>query len=155
MASLNPVSKANTSFSLDLFKKLSDKDKTANVFYSPFSISSALAMVMLGARGNTASQMNEVSRTALFFFLVSCWLTFQFPNTFPSPMKMMHLLVLRVKASRCRVKSEPSGSIHSLSFFYNVSTALVIAGTRSILQNRGSNKKLLTLTYSVHVISYV
>ncbi|XP_024135884.1 leukocyte elastase inhibitor isoform X1 [Oryzias melastigma] len=60
MASLNPVSKANTSFSLDLFKKLSDKDKTANVFYSPFSISSALAMVMLGARGNTASQMNEV-----------------------------------------------------------------------------------------------
>ncbi|XP_024135885.1 leukocyte elastase inhibitor isoform X2 [Oryzias melastigma] len=59
MASLNPVSKANTSFSLDLFKKLSDKDKTANVFYSPFSISSALAMVMLGARGNTASQMNE------------------------------------------------------------------------------------------------
>ncbi|XP_047193882.1 leukocyte elastase inhibitor [Hippoglossus stenolepis] len=50
MASSAPLSKANTSFCLDLFKKLSDKDKAANVFYSPFSISSALAMVMLGAR---------------------------------------------------------------------------------------------------------
>ncbi|XP_023806205.1 leukocyte elastase inhibitor-like isoform X3 [Oryzias latipes] len=60
MASLNTVSSANTNFSLDLFKQLSNKDKTANVFYSPFSISSALAMVMLGARGTTASQMTEV-----------------------------------------------------------------------------------------------
>ncbi|XP_075968681.1 leukocyte elastase inhibitor-like isoform X2 [Anarhichas minor] len=54
------TSKANTTFSLALFKKLSDDDKTANIFYSPFSISSALAMVMLGARGNTATQMSEV-----------------------------------------------------------------------------------------------
>uniref|UniRef100_A0A674PBG8 Serpin B6 n=1 Tax=Takifugu rubripes TaxID=31033 RepID=A0A674PBG8_TAKRU len=45
---------ANTSFSLALFRKLSDHDTTANIFYSPFSISSALAMVLLGARGNTA-----------------------------------------------------------------------------------------------------
>ncbi|XP_075968614.1 leukocyte elastase inhibitor-like isoform X2 [Anarhichas minor] len=56
------TSKANTTFSLALFKKLSDDDKTANIFYSPFSISSALAMVMLGARGNTATQMSEVLR---------------------------------------------------------------------------------------------
>ncbi|XP_078794534.1 leukocyte elastase inhibitor-like isoform X2 [Oryzias latipes] len=60
MASLNTVSSANTKFSLDLFKQLSNEDKMANVFYSPFSISSALAMVMLGARGTTASQMTEV-----------------------------------------------------------------------------------------------
>uniref|UniRef100_A0A3P8W769 Serpin B6 n=1 Tax=Cynoglossus semilaevis TaxID=244447 RepID=A0A3P8W769_CYNSE len=51
---------ANTSFCLDLFKQLSDNDKTANVFFSPFSISSALAMVMLGAAGNTHTQMSEV-----------------------------------------------------------------------------------------------
>uniref|UniRef100_A0A3B4G0E1 Serpin B6 n=1 Tax=Pundamilia nyererei TaxID=303518 RepID=A0A3B4G0E1_9CICH len=31
--------------------------------FSPFSISSALAMVMLGARGNTATQMSEVQYT--------------------------------------------------------------------------------------------
>uniref|UniRef100_A0A3Q3H1K8 Serpin B6 n=1 Tax=Labrus bergylta TaxID=56723 RepID=A0A3Q3H1K8_9LABR len=51
---------ANSTFSLDLFKKLSDDDKTANIFYSPLSISSALAMVMLGARANTAAQMSEL-----------------------------------------------------------------------------------------------
>ncbi|XP_061569374.1 leukocyte elastase inhibitor-like isoform X1 [Cololabis saira] len=60
MATATPLSKANTSFSLDLLKTLGDNDKTANIFYSPFSISSALAMVMLGARGNTAAQMSEV-----------------------------------------------------------------------------------------------
>ena len=60
MASPTPLSKANTTFALALLKKLSDNDKTANVFYSPFSISSALAMVMMGARGNTATQMSEV-----------------------------------------------------------------------------------------------
>ncbi|KAI4806701.1 hypothetical protein KUCAC02_017514 [Chaenocephalus aceratus] len=53
------ISKANTTFALDLFKKLSDADKTANIFYSPFSISSALAMVMLGTGGNTSTQMSE------------------------------------------------------------------------------------------------
>uniref|UniRef100_G3NAY4 Serpin B6 n=1 Tax=Gasterosteus aculeatus TaxID=69293 RepID=G3NAY4_GASAC len=55
-----PLSKANTTFSLALLKKFGDKDKTANVFYSPFSISSALAMVMLGAKGNTATQIVRV-----------------------------------------------------------------------------------------------
>ena len=60
MASPNPLSEANAKFCLALFKKLSDEDTKANVFYSPFSISSALAMVMLGARGNTARQMSEV-----------------------------------------------------------------------------------------------
>uniref|UniRef100_A0A3Q3H2M7 Serpin B6 n=1 Tax=Labrus bergylta TaxID=56723 RepID=A0A3Q3H2M7_9LABR len=62
MASTSPpfsLAKANSTFSLDLFKKLSDDDKTANIFYSPLSISSALAMVMLGARANTAAQMSE------------------------------------------------------------------------------------------------
>ncbi|KAI9519557.1 hypothetical protein NQZ68_027738 [Dissostichus eleginoides] len=56
----SPISKANTTFALDLFKKLSDADKTANIFYAPISISSALAMVMLGTGGNTSTQMSEV-----------------------------------------------------------------------------------------------
>ncbi|KAK2858637.1 hypothetical protein Q5P01_003257 [Channa striata] len=63
MASSTPLSKANTSFSLALFKKLDQHDKTANIFYSPFSISSALAMVMLGSRGDTATQMSECLKT--------------------------------------------------------------------------------------------
>ncbi|XP_039979361.1 leukocyte elastase inhibitor-like, partial [Xiphias gladius] len=62
-SSSTPMSKANTTFSLALLKTLGDNDKTANIFYSPFSISSALAMVMLGARGNTAAQMSECLKT--------------------------------------------------------------------------------------------
>uniref|UniRef100_A0A3P8W039 Leukocyte elastase inhibitor n=1 Tax=Cynoglossus semilaevis TaxID=244447 RepID=A0A3P8W039_CYNSE len=65
MASTVPVTKANTNFSLDLLKQLSDNDKTANVFFSSFSISSALAMVMLGARGNTHTQMSEVQHDSV------------------------------------------------------------------------------------------
>ncbi|XP_042366166.1 serpin peptidase inhibitor, clade B (ovalbumin), member 1, like 3 isoform X2 [Plectropomus leopardus] len=63
MASATPLSKANTSFSLALLKKLSDDDNTKNIFFSPFSISSALAMVIMGARGNTAAQMSECLKT--------------------------------------------------------------------------------------------
>uniref|UniRef100_A0A3Q3CNT7 Serpin B6-like n=1 Tax=Haplochromis burtoni TaxID=8153 RepID=A0A3Q3CNT7_HAPBU len=59
MASATPLSKANSAFSLTLLKELSNNDKTGNIFFSPFSISSALAMVMLGAKGNTATQMSE------------------------------------------------------------------------------------------------
>ncbi|XP_073344147.1 leukocyte elastase inhibitor-like [Pagrus major] len=58
-ASPTPLSEANTKFFLALFKQLSEEDKTRNIFFSPFSISSALAMVMLGASGNTATQMSE------------------------------------------------------------------------------------------------
>ncbi|KAK7158326.1 hypothetical protein R3I93_009516 [Phoxinus phoxinus] len=54
------LSAANTQFSLDLFKKISGGSVSGNVFYSPVSISSALAMVSLGARGNTAAQMIKV-----------------------------------------------------------------------------------------------
>ncbi|KAJ8376546.1 hypothetical protein SKAU_G00071260 [Synaphobranchus kaupii] len=54
-----PLIAANTKFSLDLFKKISESKKTDSVFYSPLSISSALAMVYMGARGNTATQMSE------------------------------------------------------------------------------------------------
>ncbi|XP_030625612.1 leukocyte elastase inhibitor [Chanos chanos] len=52
---------SNTTFSFNLFKKIRENNKTGNVFYSPLSISSALAMVYLGAEGNTAAQMSEVS----------------------------------------------------------------------------------------------
>ncbi|XP_056330714.1 leukocyte elastase inhibitor-like [Danio aesculapii] len=54
------LSAANTQFSLNLFKKISGGNASGNVFYSPVSISSALAMVSLGAKGNTADQMFKV-----------------------------------------------------------------------------------------------
>ncbi|XP_077077736.1 leukocyte elastase inhibitor-like isoform X2 [Siphateles boraxobius] len=54
---MESLTAANTQFSLDLFKKISKGNASGNVFFSPVSISSALAMVSLGARGNTAAQM--------------------------------------------------------------------------------------------------
>ena len=45
----------NTKFALNLFEKL--KSEKGNLFFSPYSISTALAMTYAGARGKTASQM--------------------------------------------------------------------------------------------------
>ncbi|XP_053570628.1 leukocyte elastase inhibitor isoform X1 [Bombina bombina] len=57
---MDSLTAANGTFAIDLFKKLNEKDNTSNVFFSPMSISSALAMVFLGAKGNTAAQMSKV-----------------------------------------------------------------------------------------------
>uniref|UniRef100_A0A8C6CTE3 Serpin domain-containing protein n=1 Tax=Moschus moschiferus TaxID=68415 RepID=A0A8C6CTE3_MOSMO len=53
---MDALSEANGTFALTLLKKLGE-DNSNNVFISPLSISSALAMVLVGARGNTAAQM--------------------------------------------------------------------------------------------------
>ncbi|CAM4510248.1 unnamed protein product [Lepidochelys olivacea] len=57
---MDNLSKANTTFALNLFKKLSENTNTQNLFFSPLSISSALSMVFLGAKGTTAAQMAKV-----------------------------------------------------------------------------------------------
>ncbi|XP_012872143.1 PREDICTED: serpin B9 [Dipodomys ordii] len=56
---MNPVSEANGTFAFHLLKILCQDNPSNNVFYSPVSISSALAMVLLGAKGNTAVQMAQ------------------------------------------------------------------------------------------------
>ncbi|XP_012966033.2 serpin B6-like [Mesocricetus auratus] len=53
---MDPLLEANGTFALKLLKILGE-DSSKNVFFSPMSISSALAMVFMGAKGNTASQM--------------------------------------------------------------------------------------------------
>ena len=53
------LSKCNTSFGLDLFKKLASSNKEGNVFFSPYSISSALAMTSLGAKNETLNQLRK------------------------------------------------------------------------------------------------
>lgn len=47
----------NTAFAFDLFQAL--KSENGNIFYSPHSISLALAMTYAGARGETATQMAD------------------------------------------------------------------------------------------------
>uniref|UniRef100_A0A452ISD5 Serpin B6 n=1 Tax=Gopherus agassizii TaxID=38772 RepID=A0A452ISD5_9SAUR len=63
---MDNLSKSTTTFALNLFKKLSENAKTQNLFFSPLSISSALSMVFLGAKGNTAAQMGKVLYSCLF-----------------------------------------------------------------------------------------
>jgi len=55
--------KGNTAFALELYGKL--REQEGNLFFSPFSISTALAMTYAGARGNTATQMAEVMHFGL------------------------------------------------------------------------------------------
>ncbi|KAB0336989.1 hypothetical protein FD755_025783 [Muntiacus reevesi] len=55
---MDALSEANGTVALTLLKKLGE-DNSKNVFISPLSISSALAMVLMGARGNTAAQMSQ------------------------------------------------------------------------------------------------
>uniref|UniRef100_A0A668ULW0 Serpin domain-containing protein n=1 Tax=Oreochromis aureus TaxID=47969 RepID=A0A668ULW0_OREAU len=58
---MSAVSSSNTAFALELFRTLSQTNPAGNIFVSPLSISSALAMVYLGAKGDTAAQMAQVS----------------------------------------------------------------------------------------------
>ncbi|KFP32683.1 Serpin B6 [Colius striatus] len=51
---------ANTTFALDLLGKLCEKKSGQNLFFSPFSISSALSMVLLGSKGSTEAQIAKV-----------------------------------------------------------------------------------------------
>nr|XP_009934770.1 PREDICTED: heterochromatin-associated protein MENT-like isoform X1 [Opisthocomus hoazin] len=58
---MESLSVSTNSFTLDLYKKLNETSKGQNIFFSPWSIATALAMVYLGAKGDTAAQMAEVS----------------------------------------------------------------------------------------------
>ncbi|XP_036744634.2 leukocyte elastase inhibitor [Manis pentadactyla] len=56
---MEQLSTAITHFALDLFRVLNENNPTGNIFISPLNISSALAMIFLGTRGNTAEQMSK------------------------------------------------------------------------------------------------
>lgn len=51
---------ANTQFGANLFKKISEEDSDKNVFFSPFSISMALSMTLLGADTTTKEGIEKV-----------------------------------------------------------------------------------------------
>lgn len=50
----------NKKFAVDLYNQLRESNKGKNLFFSPFSISTALAMTYAGARGETEKQIASV-----------------------------------------------------------------------------------------------
>jgi hypothetical protein len=51
---------SNTTFAFKLYRQLAKENAGRNLFFSPYSISSALAMTVEGARGETALEMGQV-----------------------------------------------------------------------------------------------
>ncbi len=60
---LDTLVDGNTQFACDLYQELKSKD--GNIFFSPFSISQALAMTWIGARGNTETQIADTMHFTL------------------------------------------------------------------------------------------
>jgi len=56
---IQEVIKANNEFAFDLYSELG-KSESGNIFYSPYSISAALAMTYEGAKDQTAKEMKSV-----------------------------------------------------------------------------------------------
>lgn len=54
------VVKSNSDFAINLYQELAKENPGKNLFFSPFSILSALAMTAEGARGETAREMGKV-----------------------------------------------------------------------------------------------
>jgi serpin B len=59
------VAESNNRFALDLYAELAGGDPARNLFFSPSSISTALAMTLTGARGTTAEEMRQTLRFTL------------------------------------------------------------------------------------------
>ncbi|KAL7984551.1 hypothetical protein Chor_003121, partial [Crotalus horridus] len=59
ISTMDSLAEANTRFVVDLFKRTEEEQSNRTIFFSPFSIIEALAMVLFGARGNTALEMEK------------------------------------------------------------------------------------------------
>ena len=63
ISKVEEVVQSNTQFAIDLYKKIQTEE--GNIFFSPYSISTALALTYGGARGETAKQMANVLHYSL------------------------------------------------------------------------------------------
>ncbi len=57
-AQVEQLVQGNTAFALDLYARL--KDEPGNLFFSPYSISTAMGMIWAGARGETEAEIAQV-----------------------------------------------------------------------------------------------
>lgn len=58
-ADLDALIEGNSAFAFELYRLLAEREGNHNLFYSPYSISLALAMTYAGARGETEAEMAE------------------------------------------------------------------------------------------------
>lgn len=58
-AGVQEVADANNEFAFEMYSEL-DKEEEGNIFFSPYSVSAALAMTYEGAKGQTADEMKSV-----------------------------------------------------------------------------------------------
>ena len=58
-ADITEVVKGDTAFAIDLYQRQVREKPADNLFFSPYSISAALAMTYAGARGETATEMTN------------------------------------------------------------------------------------------------
>jgi len=61
----NEIASGNNQFAINLFKELKNENQNKNIFFSPFSISTALAMTYAGARNETEKQMSKTLNFSL------------------------------------------------------------------------------------------
>ncbi|HEW98440.1 MAG: serpin family protein [Candidatus Parabeggiatoa sp. nov. 3] len=57
---INDLVTGNTAFALDIYAQLKNNNNSGNLFFSPYSLSTALAMTYVGAKGATQAQMSTV-----------------------------------------------------------------------------------------------
>lgn len=59
---------ANSAFAVDLFKQLCEKEPAGNVLFSPICLSTSLSLAQVGAKGDTANEIEQVSSIPCFCF---------------------------------------------------------------------------------------
>lgn len=57
---MEPMSKSIGEFALDIFKEINSSNSDSNILYSPVSLAASLSLVLLGSKGDTASQIEKV-----------------------------------------------------------------------------------------------
>ena len=60
LSEARPVIEANNQFALEFYANLKDKEEGENIFFSPYSISTAIAMMYEGALNKTAEEIQSV-----------------------------------------------------------------------------------------------
>ncbi|KAM5158479.1 serpin B4-like [Mantella aurantiaca] len=57
---MEPMSKSIGEFAWDIFKEINNSDSDSNILCSPVSVAAALSLLLLGSKGQTATQLEKV-----------------------------------------------------------------------------------------------